>query len=245
MTILGVDVWEGNPDLDEAILLAAGVKFIAIRLNDINGGHHMDENFAEQWAQAEGFIRWPYFVYNPWKSGLENFEWLFGRIPAEARAVSIDIEVRKAGYSPTTYANQVADFVSRARLVWNINIYSGAWFLPCLAQWPGDVEYWWARYPYSLYPPSTQRITWEQLAQKLAATPWQPGTTPGPCRMWQCTADRYILPGCSTHLDINLWNGTLEDLAAWAGQQTLPPQDWRWAVTGFIRQLGYTGPDPD
>jgi hypothetical protein len=36
------------------------------------------------------------------------------------------------------------------------------------------------------------------------------------------TADRYILPGCADRpIDINIWNGTLEELKAWVdGKKT-------------------------
>lgn len=52
---LGIDTWEGQLELDEAVLKANGVKFIFVRLNDINGGHHKDENFDKQWGEAAGF----------------------------------------------------------------------------------------------------------------------------------------------------------------------------------------------
>lgn len=244
--VLGIDIWEGNPNLDTAVLQAAGVKFIIPRLNDMNGGHHMDANFEQLWAQSSGFIRWPYFVYNPWVSGQDNFYWLLAHMPLGTKAVSVDIEVRKPGLSPTEYTDQVFAFMALARLRWNVNIYTGAWFQPCLSAWPTGDEYWWARYPFAVYPSQVTHITWETLTQKLSELAWAPGKAPGPCRLWQCTADRYILPGCGeTCVDINIWNDTLEELAAWAGQSCMPPQDWRRAMTQWARQLGYTGPDPE
>ena len=51
------------------------------RLNDINGGHHKDENFDKQWKQAQYFLRAPYFVYNPWVNGKGNYDWLMANLP--------------------------------------------------------------------------------------------------------------------------------------------------------------------
>lgn len=244
--VMGIDVWEGNPNLDESLLKAAGIAFMIIRLNDMNGGHHIDANFDTQWEQAAPFIHWPYFVYNPWVSGSENYDWLALYMPEDAAAVSVDIEVRKTGLSPAEYALQVAEFLRLAGAQWHLNIYTGAWFAAYLSIWPSNIEYWWARYPYMIYPPQRVEISWSDLIQKLNALPWSPGTTPGTCRLWQCTADRYILPGCGgTCVDINLWNGSLDELAAWAQQPVILSEDWEWSVTRSLRQLGFQIPDPE
>jgi hypothetical protein len=242
--LLGVDVWEGNPQIDEAVLKAAGVEFMVVRLNDMNGGHHKDTNFDSQWLEAQEFIRWPYFVYNPWISGVQNFTWLQQNMPDGAKAVSLDIEVVKSGYSPAEYASQVSTFLGLVKQLWNFNIYTGQWFLPNLSTWPTKYEYWWARYPFSVYPAARTNIDWDGLKAKLGVLAWSPGTTPGICRLWQCSADRYILPGCGgSSVDINLWSGTREELVAWAGNSIIPPQTWQKAVTAFLRGQGYTGPD--
>jgi GH25 family lysozyme M1 (1,4-beta-N-acetylmuramidase) len=217
--ILGVDVWEGNPLIDEVILQDEGVQFMIVRLNSPSGGHHMDENFLTQWGQATNFIRWPYFVYSPWFTGQQNFDWLAAHMPADASAVSIDIELRKTGYTPHEYMTQVNIFCALVKQCWNFDIYTGLWFKDCLETWPADCEYWWARYPYALYPEQSQSLTWAELRAKMDGYGWHPGTTFGPCRLWQCTADRYYLPGCGgKKVDINQWKGTLEELQIWAGQ---------------------------
>lgn len=246
--VLGVDVWEGNPNLDEATLLAAGVAFMVVRLNDMNGGHHMDQNFAAQWAQAGSFIRWPYFVYNPWVSGNENYIWLAAHMPIDAVAVSVDVEVKKDDYAPADYARQVRAFLDLACLRWNVNLYSGAWFKDCLSYWPSDVPDWWARYPYVVYPANRTNITWDDLKTRVFSLPWSPGSTPGSCMLWQVTADRYILPGCgNTCVDINLWNGTQDELAQWVGQPVSPPENWAHSIDAWARHQPnpYTGPEPE
>lgn len=221
--ILGVDVWEGNPTIDEAVLKAAGVEFMIIRLNSMDGGHHMDINFVSQWAQAAPFIRFPYFVYNPWVSGEQNFTWLMANIPSDAHAVAVDIEVRKPEYPPAEYTHQVNHFLALAFPHWRIMIYSGTWFKNCLSTWPTDYSYWWARYPYIVYPPARESWTWDKLQTIMASMVWAPGAAPGPCKLWQITGDRLLLPGCGgTCIDINAWNGTLFELQVFAGQVPQP-----------------------
>jgi GH25 family lysozyme M1 (1,4-beta-N-acetylmuramidase) len=242
-----VDTWEGHPYLEPLVLKAAGVAGILIRLNDMNGGHYLDTNFAVQWPLAAGFARFPYFVYNPWVSGKENLTWLATHIPQDCSRVAIDIEVRYSEITPAQYATQVASFIAGAKTCWKVVIYTGQWFLSYLESWPKDVEYWWAQYPYSLYPAVKTPITWPELSAKLAATPFTSGyLCPGPLKLWQCTADRYILPGCGpSPIDINVWPGTLEELQSWVGGAPVPVVSWQHSIDAWARTKGYTGPEPD
>ena len=244
--ILGIDVWEGNPNLDEAILKAAGVQFLIIRLNDMNGENHLDANFAAQWAQAQPFIHWPYYVYSPWYSGETNFAWVAAHVPADATALMVDIEVRKDGYSPAEYSKQVGIFLALVTRRWKDMIYTGKWFEAVLATWPKNKEYVYARYPFIVYPDARQHWTWEKLKHVMYNMTWQPGSAPGPCRMWQITGDRLILPGCGeTCVDVLAWNGTVETLAAFVGAPVPSPVDWEHSITTWARTVGYQGPEPD
>ena len=220
--ILGLDVWEGSLEINEQLLLENGVRYLIPRLNDMNGGHHLDGNFYSQWDQSAGFLRTPYFVYNPWVSGAENAKWLLANLPRNApRRLFVDIEVRKDGYSPDVYANEVQEFIDILLAEgFKPCIYTGAWFLPCLSRWPSNVDYWWARYPYDLYPPVATPISWQDLSAKVELVGWYPDPMhicPGTVRLWQCSADRYIPSGTERATDINAWNGTLEELEDWWG----------------------------
>lgn len=247
--LLGVDVWEGSLDIDESILLAAGIKYCIVRLNDMNGGHHKDANFDNQWEQSKPFLRAPYFVYNPWQSGKINAEWLLDNLPDGVSRIFPDIEVRKDGYSPEDYADQVvvyktevAKYVPRPQVC-----YTGQWFLSCLSHWPIDWEYWWARYPFYLYPGAKQTISWEDLRLRIDYVGWNPDPgkkCPGAVAMWQCTADRYIPPGCANRpMDMNVMLKTPTEATAWWGQEApalnkteimwrelqLHYPDWNWS----------------
>lgn len=243
---LGVDLWGGNGDINEQAFVAGKVDFMAVRLNSITGGHHLDANFDPQWRQAAGlFLRWPYFVFNPWVSGKENFMWLADHIGnLGIRRIAADIEVRKDGLSPVDYALEVHVFKELVQKYWKLAIYTGGWFLPLLSYWPDDVDYWWARYPSSMYPASSQNITWEELYRLASGLSWAPGPTPGPCDVWQCSGDRFKLPGTNSRvIDVNLFRGNKARLSAWVGE-TPAPKSWAISMTEFARSLGYAGPEP-
>jgi len=127
--LLLVDTYEEERQINEQTLVANNIAGMIVRLNHIEGGHHLDENFHVQWAEAgnAGLLRVPYFVYNPWVDGQENFNWLVRYIPFEANAVMVDIEVTKPGYPPSTYATEVAKFCQFVRFIalpWDADIAS-------------------------------------------------------------------------------------------------------------------------
>lgn len=217
------DVWEGALDIDEPVLRSGGVVGLMIRLNDMNGGHHMDANFYNQWGQAANFLRAPYFVYNPWVDGVANFNWLAAHVPAETTVVFPDVEVSKPNYPKETYADEVEEFIQLTRARWRAPIYTGAWFLSRLARWPGG-DYWWARYPYYLCPQG-DKVTWSwsELRKRVDYYGYHPDPDkrcPGTPLFWQCSGDKVILPGTANRpMDISLWSGTLNDLEEWWGQR--------------------------
>ncbi len=222
-----LDVWEGSLDIEENVLLDAGVVGLFPRINDISGGHHGDENFPVQWKQAKPFpVRVPYFVYNPWVLGRANFEYLASKMPKDAGAVMLDIEVKYTGYSSKRYADEVQIFTDLCEKNWVSFIYTGSWFYSFLSYWP-DADYCIARYPYSLYPAKTEKWTWEQVKSILLKTKWYPGLPPNTqngvlpgdrVRLWQCSGDRLILPGTKGKpIDIIVYPGSQDNLVNWLG----------------------------
>jgi hypothetical protein len=220
-----LDVWEGSLDIDEAMLSSVGIAAIIVRLNDMNGGHHKDMTFDSQWSQAVPFLRAPYFVYNPWVSGLENYRWLEANLPDGVTRLFVDIEVTKPDYPPSTYAVEVASFIAKIKQLYPLTtIYTGGWFINILSFWVYG-SYWWARYPFMFYPPKKENWTWEQLKTKLDAAVFAPDPDkkcPGVVDVWQLTGDRLILPGCADRpMDISVWNGDYSSLKSWWGNQPL------------------------
>jgi hypothetical protein len=220
-----LDVWEGSLDIDEMLLRTSGVAGLLIRLNDINGGHHLDANYISQWEQSKNFLRGSYFVYNPWVSGDTNFQWLIDHAAADCNLVSADIEVSKIGYSAEIYADEVQRFIDLTSAHFHVVTYTGEWFLSVISHW-NNGEYWWARYPWAFYPAQKENWTWEQLKIKVNSCGWNPDPMhrcSGTVKLWQLSGDRLILPGCANRpMDVSIWNGDLQSLEKWWGTP-LPP----------------------
>ena len=225
---LVIDVWEGQLDSDEAALKAVGVKGMGIRLNDMNGGHHMDLNFAKQWDEAIGFVRFPYFVYNPWVSGQANFDWMISHLPKNVYTIALDVEVRYSAVTPTVYAAEVARFIANCQSRgYKIILYTAQWFLPYLAKWPTNVEYWWAQYPDAIKYFGNVH-TWVDLRNVIdtvLTVPLNATLCPGTIRMWQFNADSLIMPGTVRPLDFNIFYGNETELANYFGSAIVPPEE--------------------
>jgi GH25 family lysozyme M1 (1,4-beta-N-acetylmuramidase) len=213
-TCLLIDTWEGQGEIDEAVLKANGVAGIGIRINNITGGHHMDSGFVKQWAEAAGFVRFPHFVYNPWVGAQDNYDWLAANMPSDALSVAIDIFVQNTALSPAKYASDVATFLNLCSgQGWKTIIYTGGWCLPFLSEWP-KADYWWAQYPYaSVYASSVK--DWDTLKTALDALdkPFNANLIPGALVMWQFTGNMLVMPGNPNKMDINIFYGTPANLA--------------------------------
>lgn len=244
--VLGIDTWQGQLEIDEAVLKANKVAFIFVRLNDMNGGHHMDTGFAKQWAEAAGFYRAPYFVYNPWVSGMANFLWLAANMPADAKAVAIDIEVIMSGYSPALYGSEVSRFEALVKSKWNYVIYTGQAYLPLLSAWNTNADYWWAQYPNEFYNDPNLPKTWDDVRARLMwyAGPSNASKIPGRLKFWQFSGDRLVLPGNPHAMDVNVFFGSEAQLADFFGgipaasvehTQTAPGVDEYTEVVNGVR----------
>lgn len=223
-TCLVVDIWEGSLEIDEAVLKANGVAGIAIRLNDMRGGHHRDTNFDKQWDQAANFVRFPYFVYNPWVDAIGNFSWLAANAPRGIATIAIDIEVIKPYYSKAVYATEVAKFLEMCKTRWKTIVYTGQGFLQILSSWP-KVDYWWAQYP--LHTKYFGNVTdWSTLKIALdnpsLSKPFNASSIPGTLKMWQFSGDKLTLPGSIRKIDVNLFFGTPAELAAYINNTPEP-----------------------
>ncbi len=222
-TCLFVDIWGGQTGVDMAALKQGGVSAVACRLNDMQGGHHMDSGFQAFWdaANAAGIMKFPYFVYNPWVDGPANFAWLQAHMPNDAKFVAIDIEVAYPGYQANTYAGEVVKFYNLCAAQWKTIIYTAQWFLPYLTKWPA-IDYWWAQYPGT--PTINACKTWDDVT-KVCDTLSVPGNSkfiPGILRAWQFTGDVLTLPGSSNKMDVNIFYGSESDLASYIGGNVVP-----------------------
>lgn len=232
--LLLLDIWEADVNIDVERLLTEGVAGMIPRLNDMNGGHHMDETFKSNWAKA---LKFPasmiYFVYNPWVDGRANYLWRKSHMPSDygQRRGLHDLEVKYPNYSPITYGKQYREYLNLATTDCpRQSTYTGGWFLPLVSGFPTG-SYWWGRYPFLFYPSGRIELTWADLHAKIASAAYSPDPSkqcPGTVELWQFTADRLILPGFGGRAcDLNIFIGTPEQLKVWSGCEgtPLPPPE--------------------
>ncbi len=223
--LLLVDTYESET-IDEAVLRTNNVAGLIIRLNHTEGGHHLDANFPRQWRETSfaGLVRIPYFVYNPWVDGQANFDWLVDALPFEAGAVLLAVNVKYDGYPPEVYAAEVARFCQLVGSRWNYMIYTGQNRLQLLSTWPANARYWWAQYPYALFPSTPQKRSWSQVHAQLnlLKAPFNASFLPGQWKLWQVSADRLVLPGSSRPMNLNIFPGSYEDLKTFVNEQHEP-----------------------
>ncbi len=80
--------------------------------------------------------------------------------------------------------------------------------------WVSDYPLWLAQYPYWKELPA--QTNWSDLLQR-ASLPYRLRLPKG-CtswQFWQCSGDRFLLPGVSSRPDVNVFNGSLADLQTW------------------------------
>jgi len=228
-----LDVWEGNYldvngkiVLDIPYFISQGVSGMICRINDMQGGHHDDIYFHQLWDMAFQFRRRAiYFVYNPWVTGIANYNWLASRLGAMGYAgrVFTDIEVRYAGYSPLTYYDEVMKYLNLMSGRWpSQTIYTGEWFLSTLSSWPTNYSYWWGSYPSAL----NGCPSWNEYKKIIATLPfgsYNASKCPGPLDLAQMTGDSYKPVGAFGHaVDTNIFLGTPEKCDTYFGT-TAPP----------------------
>lgn len=207
---IGVDVWEGDEDPDWGLLKDNRCDFAILRMNRSKGQLELDLQF-HNWAaaKASGLACGVYVVINPYISRAAYVTWILANLPADCEVVCLDVEI--SGSTPSAYSALVTGILTDLQAHGlKVLLYSGYWFFTMLSPWPKAFDQWWARYPYVIYPPENEMITWAQLREKLAALDsFSPLGTytiqPGHVAIWQCTS-RYILPGgpADWPIDINL-----------------------------------------
>lgn len=226
-TQIVLDSWEANLEIDETELIANQIAGIIPRINSLSRQLRIDLKFQKQWDESAAFERAPYYVHSPYYTARDQFSFLCDHVPSShlhAR-IAIDKELQDPNKTPAQETPAFFEFLGMVKERWEIVVYTGHWFIPQLSTWPAQEEYWWARYPGYLYPDASEKISWPALKARLATVPWAPGPVPGPCKIWQCTADRYKLPGLNGRtVDVNVFAGTRAELHAWLHPNEPKPQ---------------------
>ena len=218
---LVLDRWAGNPGLDNALLINSGIKGMIVRLNSISGGNHLDDLFVQNWKEAQGYKAFAiYYVYNPWNSGVANYNWLMGNLPLGYKGrIFFDVEVSNPGYSPKEYAIELLSCITLVQKTNEVTIYTGAGSYSILSPWP-KLKYWWAQYYTNLYG----TMDWNTFVTKLLPLSISSDSSKycaGTIDMWQVCGDNTFLPGFGGHpVDVSVYFGTEDQLIDYFGNSS-------------------------
>ncbi|HUS31544.1 MAG TPA: GH25 family lysozyme [Kofleriaceae bacterium] len=225
-TVNGIDVSYYQGVIDWSAVKASGIEFAFVRLSD--GAVFRDPKFDVNWqgAKSAGVIRGAYQFFRPGQNVDTQADMMINAIgtyqPGDLPPV-IDVEAA-GGLSPSTVATRVKQWVTKVKGALGVDpiVYTGKYF------WRDQVggeralasnALWIAQYT-SLCPD--------------IPTPWTRWT------FWQ-HSDRGSVPGIREKVDLNKFNGTLADLASFAGGGGTPPPSFNQAPLPFNWQRNFDG----
>ena len=232
---LGVDVSSWQTTLNWEKLYYAGVRFAIVKA--AQGSYRQDPICPSHLKAAKnagmlcGVYHWmdpackPEAQINNLKHRLKDLEYSFLALDVE-QYWSDWVEWQK-GMVNKRHSGQVISNCAKAcaELMRDtfgkpVLIYTRASFVkeyaPQMATWLSDWPLWLAHYPYRS---GKLHLTWEQLKRDYAPGISGPSLPEG-CkewRFWQFSGDKFILPGEQTPLDLNFYQGSLQDLQRWLG----------------------------
>ena len=210
-TTPGIDVSYYESPINWTAVRNSGIRFAFIRVSDGTGFH--DPKFASYWtaAKAAGVIRGAYQFFRPNQSITAQADLLINALggtytPGDLPPV-IDVEVT-GSVSPATLAADVRVWVNRVKAALGVDpiVYTGKYF------WRDQVGG-----NTSFVSNSLWIAQYTSLCPDLPA-PWATWT------FWQNTSTGTV-PGISGGLDLDKFNGTPDQLIAYANGTgtTMPP----------------------
>lgn len=245
--ILGVDVSDYQPRVDWPLLKAAGVEFVIIKATQ--GNYHKQRLYKQHLdgANKAGLVTGFYHWHDPLEPYESQAEWFIKHTKGlDFQIAACDVEQQWADWQEWSNGN-ITKFIApqtisaSARNIlayWDDRIpqktvlYTRKSFIDGYAapmkKWAGNYPLWLAEYPYGS---GRVTVSWEDFKAKWLPTYNGPALPGGAktWRFWQFTGDKFKLPGMYSResgnelspADVNFFNGTVEQLHAFAGV-TLP-----------------------
>jgi len=239
---LGVDVSSWQASIDWQTLKVAGVEFAVVKASQ--GSYRQDPLFGShiKGAAKAGMICAAYHWLDPGcpvdaqisnlKQGLRGLPFAF--IALDVEQYWCDWQEWQQGsisgrYSGEQISRSAQGCAAAMESAFGkpVVVYTRASFVrdyaPQMSAWLPAYPLWLAYYPYKS---GKVRLTWEKMLREYAPAIPAPAIPPG-CsdwRLWQFSGDKFILPGAQTALDLNFFNGSLQDMQVWLGQPITPHQ---------------------
>jgi MYXO-CTERM domain-containing protein len=209
-TLPGIDVSEYQGDIDWNQVKASGVVFAIARIDD---GFYLDTKFDQNWPamKAAGIVRGAYQFFEPGDDPAALADILIQKMgPLGPGDLPPTLDVEATGGQPPdvinahihTWMDKVQAATGRVPIIytghyfWNDNVGSADF---------ADHPLWIAAYVQPSCPNTPDA--------------W------GGWSMWQYN-DNGAIPGISGNVDVDMFNGTLDQLNALAAPADAPPQGW-------------------
>jgi lysozyme len=233
--ILGVDVSRYQALVDWGLLTSKGVQFAIIKATQ--GNYSTDPKLVEYAteAQAAGMIIGAYHWCDPTVAADKQAQYFLDSIQGlDVDFVALDVEQQWADWNEWKN-RQVTNLLSPQKIddtarqiitIWEttlkkpVVVYTRTSFIEEFAKpmedWLPKYPLWLAYYPYKAGVVSTSWDIFESEYKPQIKGP----ALPSGCTQWtfwQFTGGKFILPGVDTAVDVNYFNGNLNDLQKFVG----------------------------
>jgi GH25 family lysozyme M1 (1,4-beta-N-acetylmuramidase) len=240
--ILGVDVSRWQTSVNWTVLKANGVEFAIIKATQ--GNYTVDQKLREHvaGATAAGIIVGAYHWCDPSVDRVSQARYFLNAIQGlPIRFLAADVEQQWASWEEwsrgsITQIFSPTEISENARIIvttWQqssqlpVVVYSRASFINQYARpasnWLPRYPLWMAHYPYRAGRITTTWEVFKRDYQPTIAGPAMPTGCPT-WTFWQFTGDKFILPGVTTALDVNYFNGDIAALQRFAGVTVTEPE---------------------
>jgi lysozyme len=207
-TVSGVDVSRYQVGTDWSKVAASGRAFAFIKYSEALD--YTSSSFAADWAgaKAAGILRGAYHFFHPDQDGTAQAQFFLQHVAhfgAGELPPVIDVETGTdmdlIGRGVSAWVDAVVSATGKRPLVY---VSSGFWRVPASYGIEGRADLWVAQYPG---------------AQPPAGGPWCPNVTGAwtTWKFWQ-HSDKGQVPGVQGGCDVDVFNGSLDELRAYAGQ---------------------------
>ena len=214
-TVAGIDVSYWNAGIDWPKVRAAGQRFVLIKASE--GDVYLDPTFDDNWrgAKAAGLLRGAYHFFRANGDAKKQAN----RFIDYVKSMSDDGELPPVLDLETSDGQSRDKIISRAKTWLDLveaafhrkpMIYSGQYFLQdCFSEPGGGPPVWAKEYPLWLAQYPSQYTPGMQPYLPRGWFKWS---------FWQYS-EKGRVNGINAHVDLNIFNGSLEDLYKFAGSE--------------------------
>jgi GH25 family lysozyme M1 (1,4-beta-N-acetylmuramidase) len=229
-----IDVSHWDPNVDWGILKTHNVVAAIVKATDGPGSVDTMYQAHCEGAKAKGMVLGAYHFFRPWidQSSIETqAQFFLDNITSQPiKFIGLDLETYTSNpankVAPSLYsqraktaAKYMASHSPLPFVIYTRNSFIVD-YAPQIFDWLGDYNLWLAHWRYNdndSHSPK-QTITWEELISSHLP-PYSGPTVPhsnSDWTLWQWTGEKFTLPGLTTLIDLNFFNGTKTDFYHWA-----------------------------